>query len=429
MKKALEIFRREYVERVRKKSFLIGTLVGPFLIAAMAVIPNLLLMASPDTPRPLAVVDRSGRVAAQIEALLNPEDDRLNDGSLRYPVEIVEVEGRDLAAVQSGLNGRIAARDLFGYLVIPEDLGGKEKAHYYARNASNLRDSERIADALRDAVVPLRFQSEGVSLDMEKIRGLTRRLELEPVQIGKGGEIEAAGQGSQFGKLIAAYAMVIILYMTFLMWGMSIMRGVVEEKSSRIVEVLLSSVNSRQLMAGKVLGIGAVALTQYLVWAATGIGAYFVMTARMGLGEWVSTLSIWTAVSFVGYFILGYLLYASYFAALGACCNTDQEAQQVQQFGVIPILVGFMLSFYVFMNPDTTLATVLGMIPLFTPFIMLVRVSVLAPPLWEIAVSVAVMVAGIALMTVLAAKVFRVGILMTGKKPTLPEIWRWIRYA
>jgi ABC-2 type transport system permease protein len=170
-------------------------------------------------------------------------------------------------------------------------------------------------------------------------------------------------------------------------------------------------------------------LTQYLVWVATGVAAYLVLTLQMSMGEWVSTLSLGTAVAFVGYYVLGYLMYAWYFAALGALCNTDQEAQQVQQFGVIPIAIGFFLSFYVFMNPDTTVATVLSLIPPFTPFVMLVRIAVLTPPMWEIVLSILLIFVTIAILAALAAKVFRVGILMTGKKPTLPEIWRWMRHA
>jgi ABC-2 type transport system permease protein len=427
--KTWEIFRREYVERVRKKSFLIGTLIGPFLIAALAVVPNLLLLMNPDRARPLAVVDLSGKVGGQLQSLLNPADSHLKDGSLRYPVRVVALGDRPLEEVQQELNGEVARKTLAGYLVVPQDLSEEASVKYYAQNASNLREVETIGDSLRDAVVPLRFQAAGMEMDMEGIRKLTRRLRLEPVQIGKDGKPSASGEGAQMGKLAAAYGMVIVLYITFLMWGMSIMRGVVEEKSSRVVEVLLSSVNARQLMTGKVLGIGSVALTQYLVWGATAVAAYFLMTFQLGMGEWVATLSGWTLLAFIGFFVLGYLMFSSYFAALGACCSTDQEAQQMQQLGAIPVMLGFFLSFAVFFNPDTTLATVLSMIPLFAPFIMIIRVSILAPPVWEISLSVALMLAAIWGLTVVAAKIFRVGLLMTGKKPTLPELWRWVRYA
>ena len=430
MKKAFEVFRREYVERVRKKSFLIITLVGPFLMLGLGVIPNLLIQVGSGKSKPLAVVDRSGQVAGQLEPLLNPEGSRLKDGSLRYPVLVVDLGDRSLEEVQRELNGRIASRDIFGYLMVgEEDLGEEAVVNYFARNASNLSDIDAIQDALSDLVIPIRFRGAGMSMEMEGIRKLTRRVRLEPAQVGKDGTVETAGQGAQLGKLIAAYAMVIIFYITFIMWGMSIMRGVVEEKSSKVIEVILASVSPRQLMAGKVLGIGAVALTQYLVWAGTGVAAYFILTLQAGLGEWVSGLDAWTVIAFIGYFVLGYLLYSSYFAALGACCNSDQEAQQLQQVGIIPILAGFFLSFYVLQQADTPLAMILSLIPLLTPFLMIVRMAVQTPPLWEIGLSVVLMVGAIAVMTMLAAKVFRVGILMTGKKPTLPEIWRWIRYA
>lgn len=427
MTKAWQVFRREYVERVRKKSFLILTLLGPLLILGLAVIPNLLLLSTPDTVRPLAVIDLSGQVADQVEPMLNPAGSALPDGRLRYPVRVVDPAGRPLEGVQEELNREVAAGTLHGYLVIDADLFAERPVSFYARNAANISESDRIRDALGNVIIPARFRDAGMAMDLEGIRRLTRRVRVHPVQIGADGRVESAGQGAQLGKLAAAYGMVIVFYMTFLMWGISIMRGVVEEKTSKIVEVLLSSVSSRQLMTGKVLGIGAVALTQYLVWAAAGIAGYYLSAAT--LGEWVSTLSLWTVVSFLGFFVLGYLFYASYFAALGACCSSDQEAQQMQQVGILPILAGFLVAFYVFTNPETPVSVVLSMLPPLTPFVMLVRINVLTPPFWQIALSVAAMVAGIGLMTVLAAKVFRVGILMTGKKPTVFEIWRWIRYA
>lgn len=428
MRKAWEVFRREYTERVRKKSFLILTLLGPFLMAALVAIPNVLIKSSPDRAKPLAVIDLSGRVAPEFVELIAGQD-LLKDGSPRYPVEIIDPSRRSLEELQAELNQEIARRRLFGYLVVGEDLGSEAHVTYYARNASNPMDHDAIRRALSDVVVPLRFRERDVEMGMDEIRSLARRVRVEPVQIGKEGQVEAEGEGAQWGKLAAAYGMIIILYMTFLMWGISIMRGVVEEKSSKIIEVLLSSVNAKQLMAGKVAGIGAVALTQYLVWAATGIGVYFVLSVQMGMGNYVSTLSLWTVVAFVGYFIVGYLLYASYFAALGACCNSDQEAQQVQQVGMIPVVLGFFLAFYAFFNPDTTMATVLSFIPPFTPFVMMVRTTVLAPPLWEVLGSLLVMGLGIVALTLVTAKIFRVGILMSGKKPTLREVVRWVRYA
>jgi ABC-2 type transport system permease protein len=242
--------------------------------------------------------------------------------------------------------------------------------------------------------------------------------------------VEASGRVAQIAKMATAYGMLMIFYMTLLLWGVSIMRGVVEEKSSKVVEVLLSAVNTRQLLFGKVLGIGAVALTQYLVWASAAIVSYYVLAASsLDLQGALSTLSIWTVVAFLGYFVLGYFFYASVFAGLGACSTSEQDMQQFQQIAVIPAVLGLMLSFYAFTNPDTTLATVLSMIPPFTPFVMIVRTSVMTPPLWEIVLSVLSLLAGIAVMTSLAAKIFRVGILMTGKKPTFREIFRWLRYA
>ena len=430
MNKGFEIFRREYLERVRKKSFLILTLIGPLLLSVMVAVPNLLISAGSDRVQQLAVVDLSGRLAEGLEEALNTEDNRLEDGRLRYQIEVVDHRGRDLEAVQQELNLRVGERSLSGYLVIPEDLDGESKIAFYARNISNLSDESALRSGLSDAVIPLRFRETGLTMETDEILRRARRVRISPTQIGEDGQVESSGRVAQVAKMITAYGMLMIFYMTLLLWGVSIMRGVVEEKSSKVVEVLLSSVNTRQLLFGKVLGIGAVALTQYLVWASAGIVSYFVLsTSSLDLQGALSTLSLWTVVAFLGYFVLGYFFYASLFAALGACSTSDQDMQQFQQIGSIPAILGMLLSFYVFTNPDTTLATVLSMIPPFTPFMMIVRTSVMAPPFWEVALSVLSLLAGIAVMTWVAAKIFRIGILMTGKKPTFKEIFRWMRYA
>lgn len=430
MNKGYEIFRREYLERVRKKSFLILTLIGPILMAGMAVVPQLLIGSSPDRVQQLAVVDLSGRLAEGLEEALNTEDNRLEDGRLRFPVEVVDHRGRDLEALQLELNLRIGAGSLYGYLVIPEDLAGEEKIAFYARNTSNLSDQEALRSGLSNAVIPLRFEGSGLTMEADEILRRARRVRIHPIQIGEDGQVEASGRAAQIVKAVTAYGMLMIFYMTLLLWGTSIMRGVVEEKSSKVVEVLLSSVTPRQLLLGKILGIGAVALTQYLVWASAGIIGYFALSAStLDLGDALSTLSFWTILAFLGYFILGYFFYASVFAALGACSTSDQDMQQFQMIGTMPAVLGLVLSFYAFTNPDTTLATVLSLIPPFTPFLMIVRTSVMAPPLWEVALSVLSLLVGIAVMTWLAAKIFRIGILMTGKKPTFKEIFRWLRYA
>ncbi|MEE8386531.1 MAG: ABC transporter permease, partial [Dehalococcoidia bacterium] len=163
MNKGYEIFRREYLERVRKKSFLILTLVGPFLLSAMAVVPQLLIGSSPDRVQQLAVVDLSGRLAEGLEEALNTEDNRLEDGRLRYPVEVMDHRGGDLEALQEGLNLRIGEGDLYGYLVIPQDLQAEDDIAFHARNTSNLGDQEALRGGLSNAVIPLRFQDAGLT--------------------------------------------------------------------------------------------------------------------------------------------------------------------------------------------------------------------------------------------------------------------------
>jgi ABC-2 type transport system permease protein len=220
-----------------------------------------------------------------------------------------------------------------------------------------------------------------------------------------------------------------ILYVSILMWGQAVMTSVIEEKSSRVVEVMGAGVSSTTLLAGKLLGVGGAGLTQFLVWSVSLFGLSLAMAGPLSGSVPMPEITPLMLVSFVLFFLLGFFFYAALYASIGAAVNTVQEAQSLAFPVMLPIIVG-MVSFPAALEaPDGTLAVALSMIPGISPLIMFLRIVVLQPPLWQIALSVALMVLGILAVLWLSARVYRVGILMYGKKPTFPELLKWVRHA
>lgn len=229
-----------------------------------------------------------------------------------------------------------------------------------------------------------------------------------------------------FGTTVA---MVTLLYAVVLIYGIAVMRSVIEEKGSRILEVLLSSVTAKELLAAKILGVGAVGLTQILIWIAFAVA--FAVPGMMVPKSFVSEIHIPTAglIFFGVFFLLGYFLYSAMYAAIGSMVTTDQEAQQMQWPAMLPILLSIFLMNPVLQQPNSQLAFWLSIVPFFAPILMLVRVLVEQPPLWQLALCVGLMLATIYGLLSLSSRIYRVGILMYGKRPTLPELRRWLRYA
>jgi ABC-2 type transport system permease protein len=222
--------------------------------------------------------------------------------------------------------------------------------------------------------------------------------------------------------------MVMVLYMTVLLYGINVMRSILEEKTSRIMEVMLSTASSKEMMAGKILGVGAVGLTQVAIWAATaGILSAGTLVATASLLKGV--VSVKLLVFFAIYFLLGYVLYSTLCAAVGSMVNSEQEAQQLQFVIMMPMILSIVVIMQVFQHPNSQIAFWGSIFPFTAPLVMFTRIAMQQPPWWQIALSIGLMLATIYGMILLCGRIYRVGILMYGKKPTLPEIMKWIKYA
>ena len=453
--KLFAVIRREYLQQVRTKAFWIATFLIPTLglgIIFMQVALGRTLVAKGR----IGVVDVTGRLYAPLVAeyrarptdedeekkKAEPKKDRnISDTEVlekanqaqkpKITTELdlvnVDVTSGTLPDVRRRLNADVEAGKIKAYIVLTPLTLDKGVAEWRAQSVkAEIVMRQQIARYLSRAVTKERLKDRGI--DPAVYDAARLNVDLEPHEAK---EVESGEDGRNVGMNLAiSGTFFFLIYISIFMYGAYIMRGVLEEKNNRIVEVIVSSIKPTTLMLGKILGIGFVGLTQYAVWAALALAiALPGVAALAGMGEGLPHIPIATIGAFVLFFVLGYFLYASLYAALSAPFNTEQEAQQ---FVILPTMMLVFTSvtwFFAFNQPNGTLATVLSFFPFTAPLMMFMRISVQTPPLWQIATSVALLVATIVAVAWFAGRVYRVGILMYGKKPTLPEIFRWARQA
>ena len=422
MKKMLLVARREYLDRVKKKSFLIGTVLGPVLMGLLIFAPALLFKLSPETQTTLAVIDMTGEIYGQMEVSLA---DTLDDGTPKFRLREIEAGEPGLKEAKRVLNLEIENDAIDGYVVIPADVVDTGKATFFGKSIGDIKTLKQIESALSNVVIGLRLSARG--LDYGEVKGLVKGVDMETMQITEKGVEKRGGFDFLF---MSSFLFIMMLYMTILMWGIAVQRSIIEEKNSRVIEVLLSSLRPEDLLFGKIFGVGAVGLTQYAIWGLFGtIMTTYGLTMGGPVAELAGNLSFATLGFFVLYYVLGFLFYATMFAGIGSVCNTDQEAQQMQTPIVLCLVFTILVPMMVIQRPDSLFATVISLIPFFTPIVMFMRINVLMPPLWQILLSIVIMILSIRFAGKLSARIFRTGILMYGKKPDAREILKWLRRA
>lgn len=414
MSKVLTIIRKEYLERVRSKSFVIGTLLGPAFMSMFVVLPVLLATSGGDDARTIGVVDEGG-VLARLEQVF-AEEERTNVTLVPFARSAAGTSVEDLkAAVQS--------EEIDAGVVLDPDFIGTGKVAFFSKSVSSMvmRD-DVLRPALNRILRESRFAQAAVPDSLFNF--LSARTEWATFTVTAEGSEEQQNEEAAF---IAAIALIMIIYIMVLMYGNHTLTAVIEEKSSRMVEVLLASVSPGNLMLGKVMGIGLAGLTQFGVWAL----AFFVISQQgVSVGSFsldVHFLTPIILVSFVMFFLLGFFLYATLYAGIGAMCNSVQDSQQFNGPLTMGLVLPMMLLSLVLRAPDSTLSVVLSMIPLFAPVLMFMRVCVETPPLWQILVSWALLAVSIGLSARAAGKLFRLGILMYGASPTWAGLMKVLR--
>ena len=427
MGKLWAVIKREYIERVRTKWFIIATVFGPLLFAALMIVPAWLTIktkSAADISSTMIIDATNTGLGAKVAESLRG----FGSGPQRTP-EVRVVAPSELTEAESLATAEVMREERSGYVVLDHQTVAGESARYAGRHASSLTAMEAVENAVEKTVLAYRFEAEGISA--EKARELTAgQLRFRTERItdeGRGG----SGAVSAFFGLGIAF----LLYMSIILYGQNILRGVIEEKTTRVAEVVVSSVRPETLLAGKVLGVGAVGLTQQLVWVATVVTF---LTYRVQIFDLFGIpappfvmpgVSAGDGLLLLLFFVLGFVFYAALFAAVGAMVNSDQEAQQAAQPVMLMLVAAAIFIQPVTFNPTGGLATTMSWLPFSSPIIMPLRLSIINVPTSELIGSLIVLLLSCLLVVWLAARIYRVGLLMYGKRPTLKELGHWIRYA
>jgi ABC-2 type transport system permease protein len=428
MHKLIAVIRREFVERVRTKWFVIGTVLGPVFMGLMIVLP--VLMAERGAARrTIVVVDATTdgfgeRLTAALGQTRNVRADRL----ATWPDAMEQVAD----SLARGVGVKERAVPLDGLLLVSDATPVGGRAEYRGANATSPGDMAVLQNVLRATVFAERLRREGV--EPEVVGRAQIPVELVTVTIRAGKVTGASGESSFF----LAYVIWFLLYIAILLYGVQVMGSVVEEKSSRIVEVLVSSLKPFHLLAGKVIGVGAVGLLQLGIWL--GFGKMLLdrredVARLLGQAEPTAAMSrialpavpLTTIVLFLSYFVLGYFLYAAMFAAVAAMVNTEAEARQAQTPVVMLLVIPTVLMIGILNNPDGAMALTLSLVPFTSPIAMPVRWAAAPVPFDQVAQSLAYLVLTVAGIMWVAGRIYRVGILAYGKKPGLRELARWVK--
>ena len=430
------IIRREYLTRVRKRSFLIMTFLGPILMAAIYIIPIMLALNSGAKNMRVAVVDESHWFEERFTS--NEEH------------TFVILPGQPIDSVKNLVKEKVFDMALY---VPPTQLNIPSNAVIYSLNQVPMEVETYISGVMQKEIEEQKLMASGV--DPEVVSAVKTNVNLQIMRMDDKGNEKETFTKVQFTLGIA---LSMLVYMFIIFFGGQVMQGVAEEKTNRIIEVIISSVKPFQLMMGKIVGVSLVALTQFVLWILLSGAVYAIFSAFIGLSgpgmlsqgtvltqeitandimgnegvqqilQIARSIDFGTIITtFIIFFILGYLLYATLYAAIGSLVDNNTDSQQFTLPITVPLIIAIISSFYIVNNPDSSLSVWLSMIPFTSPISMMVRIP-FGVPIWQIVLSVVILAGTFVFMTWFAAKIYRTGILMYGKKLSYKEIFKWLKY-
>ena len=425
MDKLLAVIRREYLERVRSRWFVIATLFGPVFFGLLMFLPALIASrekASGDASK-IIIIDATGvslgdRVAAQLSGGMSGAGGQS---------QVRAVRADSLAPAESLATKAVMSEQVKGYLVLDSSTVAGHRARYSGSNTTAIFDMQQLDRAVQHEVLGMRLEKSGIDPELGRelsdlnVNFTTERL----TKRGRGG----SGNVSLFFGLAVA----MLLYMTIFIYGLNVMSGVLEEKQTRVAEVVIASVSSTKLLLGKVIGVGAVGFTQLVLWMGMSVLMWTIrapVLAKMGAPQMSSGLpdiTPATGLILLAFFVLGFMFYAGLFAAVGATVNSEQEAKQAQMPVVLLLVCSVMFVQNVLFTPDSALSRTLSLLPFSAPIVMPLRMTVAPVPALDIVMALVSVALGAVFTTWLASRIYRVGLLMYGKKPTMREVLKWVR--
>lgn len=414
MRNMLLIAKREYLEQIRGKAFRITTIMIPavFLVVAAAFIVPAKYWT---TRKHIVVAAASAALAARLQQQLTA------DKNAKLTVDVLAPATE---ADRAKLHAEMDAKAIDGFLWVAPGADGRNVVTYVSRSAGDLKTDSRLDSDVNHALVEQRLVTKGIPA--AEAGPLTHQVKIVTMVYRNGREEPSSALSTFF----FGEAMAFLLTFTVVMYGLNVGRSVIQEKTSRIFEVMLSTVKATDMLAGKLIGIGAVGLTQILIWIVMGAVLLSSALAEKWLtGEAKPQVSGVEILLLCIYFLLGYALYSALFAGLAATCDTEQELQQYAPLAAVPVWLSFGMFFYILGNPNSIWSVLISMFPPTAPITMAFRFSAQFPPVWQIALSLALLAVSIYVVLWLSSRIYRVGILMYGKRATLPEMIRWLRYS
>ncbi len=421
VRKVAAVVRREFVERVRTKWFIISTVLGPVFLIGITVLPA--VMAARGSGSSITVVDEgTGSFASHLATQLSSGD--------RFQARVITTSEANARATVDSLTRLVQTKQLDGYVAVSPAAIESGQFEYRGRNVASITNMAVLESTLRQAVTTERLTRRGI--DAGLVQEAQQRIHLDMKRITRQGATGETGEATFF----LAYIVGFILYMAIFLYSVNVMRSVIDEKQTRIIEVLVSSLKPFELMLGKVIGVGSVGLFQMAIWGISAFALVSYGTVLFGVLHispqqaaqvQFPVIGIGMVAIVLTYFLFGYIIYSALFAVVGASVNTESEAQQAQMPVTMLLVVAIIMFPMILNDPGGKLAVAMGIIPFFSPIIMPIRATASEVPPGELAISIAVLVLSTFAVVWLASRIYRVGILMYGKRPGLKEMIRWAR--
>ncbi len=415
MNNMLLIAKREYLEQIRGRAFRLSTIGLPVLFAVIIGVGYLASLGLGDNKR-LVITATDPALAVAIRNQL------MSDTESKATVDVVVPDDPDTRAA---LLEQLQAKSIDGVLSVDAASGGVPKATYTSQSSGDFIINSKLEKALDDGLVDQRLN--GAGMNTADADAALKGIPIQSFQVKKDGSIVKTNAEASFWK---GYVMALLLSMTTMIYGLNVARSIIQEKTSRIFEVMLATVKPSDMLAGKLIGVGTVGLTQIAIWLVAGAAILISpFAAALLTGEYAVHFTWTEGILFPVYFLLGYLLYSSLFAGLAATCETEQELQMYMPLAAAPTWLSFALIVLVINDSNSIWSILASMFPPTAPIIMFLRMASEIPPLWQFALSIGLMMVSIWATLWFSSRLYRVGILMYGKRATLPELLRWLRYS
>ncbi|WP_290662767.1 ABC transporter permease [Ignavibacterium sp.] len=412
MKKAFTVARWEFFEKVKSKTFIISLFLTPAIIIAFSVLPTLMATGESDTTKAIGILDLTQEYFSDFKDEI--EVYKLKSSIPAYAILNNFKPGLTADSLIKSADAMVIENKLDGYILIRQNGADSVKVEFRTKSIGNFQDIARFEEAFNNLRIKRKLVAENVSPQI--IEFIKQRINVNQVKIERPGE---EGKGGFEMVFFSSIIFILLLMMMIIYSGQMLVRSMLEEKSNRLIEILISSCTPQDLLFGKVFGLSTLGFTQVLVWLLIGFSL---------IGAAIVPISSFDNIHLILlYFILGFIFYTTLFVGIGSVASTEQEAQQITSYLSLLLVLPSIFIISTLQNPDSSLVKIFSYIPFTLPSVMILRVNVSPIPLWEIAVTVLIMIFSITLTIKISAKIFRFGILYYGKMPTLAEIKVWLK--